>query len=393
MDNRKSKTTSKKSNKKQRQRKIPKGGNQHQHQHQQWMDDFTTRVVDDTQQFVNDFQNNSESLVNTFLNIFNGDDRDKKKEVCKELNLETCPNYLVQEEAEQLVSNISETQPPPIPPRTSIPQTHAMTSVESTAPMPPPRRTRREKQNNLTRLNELEEIDDTSNVPNQTEDMDMYSKFNTIYNSLIDTMYDKYKSRNSGNIRDNNLKTILMTMSLIPTITQDLETLTQHERDTLEESYKLLLTVVKNNCDSSSWKRFQCNTLSHTVGENDFYKVLKGDSKLYSDTAIPSETLLKFIKLITPKVLETFAKIKDEQVLPIIIELKEFAKYYSIDIKLGGKYSKLAKQKNTSTNNIVKKFILGKERNVYKVSGSKKDHIKYKNNFITVSEYKIMMKQ
>jgi hypothetical protein len=34
-----------------------------------------------------------------------------------------------------------------------------------------------------------------------------------------------------------------------------------------------------------------------------------------------------------------------------------------------------------------KKIILGKERSVYKISGSRKDYIKYKGNLVTVSDF------
>ena len=40
-----------------------------------------------------------------------------------------------------------------------------------------------------------------------------------------------------------------------------------------------------------------------------------------------------------------------------------------------------------------KKIILGKERCVYKVPGSKKEHIKYKGTFVTVTDYIKLMKK
>jgi hypothetical protein len=39
-----------------------------------------------------------------------------------------------------------------------------------------------------------------------------------------------------------------------------------------------------------------------------------------------------------------------------------------------------------------KKVILGKERCIYKVKGSNKDHIKYKGTLITVADYKKLMR-
>jgi hypothetical protein len=38
------------------------------------------------------------------------------------------------------------------------------------------------------------------------------------------------------------------------------------------------------------------------------------------------------------------------------------------------------------------KEILGKSKRIYKVDGSKKEHVKHKGNIITVSDYKKLMK-
>jgi hypothetical protein len=62
-------------------------------------------------------------------------------------------------------------------------------------------------------------------------------------------------------------------------------------------------------------------------------------------------------------------------------------------------YSEIDYAKNLSTNGgskksskLPKKEILGKLRCVYKVPGSRKEHIKYKGQLITVSDYKKLMK-
>jgi hypothetical protein len=41
---------------------------------------------------------------------------------------------------------------------------------------------------------------------------------------------------------------------------------------------------------------------------------------------------------------------------------------------------------------IAKKIILGKERCIYKIQGSKSEHVKYKGSIITVTDYKKLMK-
>ena len=56
----------------------------------------------------------------------------------------------------------------------------------------------------------------------------------------------------------------------------------------------------------------------------------------------------------------------------------------SRQIPIGGK-------KNRKTA-VVKKIILGKERCIYKIPASKKEHVKYKGTLVTVADYKNIMK-
>jgi len=214
----------------------------------------------------------------------------------------------------------------------------------------------------------------------------------------------------------------------IPTITKDLTRLTTGDSSTFNNSYRLLLNVVNDNCLNNWLKEKACHMTSKGVNIGEFYKLLKNNSiYLKSQQPIPDSVLLNFIHLITPKIITNFAKVTDEDVSPIITEFTTFAKNNNIDFQLGGKKSqslytnilgklkklykfpkdrkkyvkhngsfmtineyKSLKDKNT---NKTKKIILGKERVIYKVPGSKKDHVKYKNNLITVSDFEKLMKK
>jgi hypothetical protein len=63
-------------------------------------------------------------------------------------------------------------------------------------------------------------------------------------------------------------------------------------------------------------------------------------------------------------------------------------------LKSGGKKSSRAVRKEIQGKPIVitKKVILGKERCIYKVRGSNKEHVKYKGSLIPVADFKKLMK-
>jgi hypothetical protein len=50
--------------------------------------------------------------------------------------------------------------------------------------------------------------------------------------------------------------------------------------------------------------------------------------------------------------------------------------------EIGGGYTKIKNKKN----------ILGKERCIYKISGNRKEYVKYKGELITVNDYKKIIK-
>jgi len=426
-------------------------------------------IESNTHNFVKDLQNNTENMVNSLLNIFNSNDNYQKQEMCKKLNMDSCPISLNKQDAQLIVEDNYPSHLPsrttvskPMLTPTSLPRHNTIVPTplprrNTMAPTPLPRRNtmaptplprRKTVQTSLlSPIQPQSQIQPLSPIPQYTshrdqikeiEDLenpeeDIFSKFNTIYNKLIDTIFEKYKSYNNlpskfGVITDEKLKGILFLMFGIPTITKDLTRLTTGDSSTFNNSYRLLLNVVKDNCLDNWLKEKACNMTSKGVNIGEFYKLLKNNSiYLKSQQPIPDSVLLNFIHLITPKIIINFSKVTDKDVSSIITEFTTFAENHNIDFQLGGKKSQslyanilgklkklykfpkdrkkyvkhngklitineYKKLKDKSTSN-KKKIILGKERVIYKVPGSKKDHVKYKNKLITVSDFERLMKK
>jgi hypothetical protein len=55
-------------------------------------------------------------------------------------------------------------------------------------------------------------------------------------------------------------------------------------------------------------------------------------------------------------------------------------------------YGDISGRKNGGSKASVKKVVCGKLRCIYKIHGSRKEHLKYKGQLITVAEYKKIMK-
>jgi len=410
-------------------------------------------IESNTHNFVKDLQNNTENMVNSLLNIFNSNDNYQKQEMCKKLNMDSCPISLNKQDAQQIVED---NYPSHLPSRTTVPKPMLTPTPlprhNTIAPTPLPRRNtmaptplprRKTVQTSLlspiqpqTQIQPWSQTQLMSPIPHRDQikaEEDIFSKFNTIYNNLIDTIFEKYKSYNNlpskfGVITDEKLRGILFLMLGIPTITKDLTRLTTGDSSTFNNSYRLLLNVVKDNCLDNWLKEKACNMTSKGVNIGEFYKLLKNNSiYLKSQQPIPDSVLLNFIHLITPKIIINFSKVTDKDVSSIITEFTTFAENHNIDFQLGGKKSQslyanilgklkklykfpkdrkkyvkhngklitineYKKLKDKSTSN-KKKIILGKERVIYKVPGSKKDHVKYKNKLITVNDFERLMKK
>ena len=375
-------------------------------------------IQSNTHNFVNDLQNNTENIVNSLLNIFNSNDNNQKQEICKNLNMDSCPMSLSKQDAQQIVSNYKPSLPrrttipkpllPPTPlprhytipqtplprhytipqtplprhntiPQTPLPRRKTVQSpIQPRSPIQPqsPIQSRSPIQSQyISRQEQIQQIDDIE---------DVFSKFNTIYNQLIGTIFEKYKDYKNGlEITDENLKGILLLMKIIPTITQDLKRLTTEDRSTFRNSYQLLLDIVTNNCLKNWATDNLCNLSSKGAKAGKIYTLLKDDAKTYlhSKKPIPDSVLLNFIQIITPKIITNFAKVTDKDVSPIILDFKTFATNNKISFQLGGK-----KSQSLYTN------ILGKLKKLYKFPKDRKKYVKHNGSFITVSEYKNYMK-
>jgi hypothetical protein len=150
------------------------------------------------------------------------------------------------------------------------------------------------------------------------------------------------------------------------------------------------------------------NITKYTILNNDIYKkYIKSvhfpeDDDKSSDTTIdekPQESLEKLIKTLRDIVNEnTYIEyiinkykrdsISKEQIYKELIEHLKNIKYSSLTIN---KRDETLEQ--SGGNNKQYKEILGKRRRIYKIKGSRKEHVKYKGELIPVSDYKKLVKK
>jgi hypothetical protein len=79
------------------------------------------------------------------------------------------------------------------------------------------------------------------------------------------------------------------------------------------------------------------------------------------------------------------------------VQAESFAKLDKKENSIFGKISSMLRRTNNNTTTNTgggskSKEILGKQRRIYKVAGSRKEHVKYKGQLIPVSDYKKLMK-
>ena len=85
-------------------------------------------------------------------------------------------------------------------------------------------------------------------------------------------------------------------------------------------------------------------------------------------------------------------KIKDGKAKPNDnIELKGLENQFDIEKRKADRYSHNGGAK-TVVKKTIKKIVCGKLRCIYKIPGSRKEHLKYKGRLITVADYKELMK-
>jgi len=175
-----------------------------------------------------------------------------------------------------------------------------------------------------------------------------------------------------------NFKNMMSIVKRLPDIDTTLPYLLRDKNKNLKDRYNAILYLLKSKC-SGGWKGAICSAAISILRDKDIqglYDKLKENAD--NDVKITDEVLIKFI----------------EDVVPIMKKklnnMVEFEKYLN-------KLDKIQKDLNMyrpakGGKKSTKKVILGKERCIYKVKGSNKDHIKYKGTLITVADYKKLMR-
>ena len=196
--------------------------------------------------------------------------------------------------------------------------------------------------------------------------------------------------------------------------------------DTFINNHKKVVEVIKalkgnKELDNDTNRRVECSYYKtyDDIGNNNITKEvltlqkveeIKGIQKGYCDKLFEeNDKELQFISKQTRTIdtnINLLLKIISEnrnnaeivsKLTPLRIKLQEYKGMifeYIIPFKCGenGIKGLLSGKGGGSYKKTNKKNILGKERCIYKISGDRKEYIKYKGNFIAVREYKKLMK-
>ena len=230
-------------------------------------------------------------------------------------------------------------------------------------------------------------------------------------------------------------KNMISLLKALPNIDNNLDALVKEDIKGLEGRYNTILRLLKGQC-SGIGMGFICGTAASALGKDilALYDKLKKSSD-NSTTTIDKPTLLGFIYDIVPIMITNLTGIKefeeeigllkeiekDEVIKPIskspkggkkssgavrkeilgkLMKIyripndkKEYVRHkgHLITIKQFKEEAKEANHAKPRKPSAVKKVVLGKERCIYKVQGSKKEHIKYKGALIPVADYKKLM--
>jgi hypothetical protein len=213
---------------------------------------------------------------------------------------------------------------------------------------------------------------------------EIISTFYTTFNEILMIVN---KDRNNPDKSDPFVELMRM-VNRLPEIDKSLNALIAKEVKDLKSVYLKILQLLKENC--SGWRGTFCSGAVLILGDDvkKLYEELKKNIKLTEDE-ISTDILIKFIEDVLPIMKPKLAKIDIE----FEIQNKALVKITGLLKQSGGKKSSRAIRKEIQGKHIVitKKLILGKERCIYKVQGSNKEHVKYKGSLIPVADFKKLM--
>ena len=273
-------------------------------------------------------------------------------------------------------------------------------------------------------------------------DAQLIGYFDKTFLSILNKV-DNYVVKKVYQNESKEFKNMMYIVSNLPNIKKSLPQLVKPEITLFNERYKKILDLLKAEC-SGIFSQPLCSAAANVIG-TDVSKLYE-DLKTNADNTsfeITDEVLIGFIKGVLPIMIPKLSGIKEfeddvfklngiagalglktmittqqpsaggkkssratyKEILGKQMKIytkpndkKEYVKHkgYLISIreyKEHMKHMKHGATGGTATGGpTTKKVILGKERCIYKVQGSKQDHIKYKGSLITVSDYKNLMK-
>ena len=226
-------------------------------------------------------------------------------------------------------------------------------------------------------------------VLNSAKQEIIISKFYTTFQDILKIVKrDRHNELTQPNFQD-----LMKMVNKLPDINKSLDTLivkdnSSQDQKNLKGVYLKILQLLKENC--SGWRGTFCSGAVLILGGDvqKLYDELKKKINIIEEN-ISNEILIKFIKDVLPIMKPKLADINEFNA-----ENKSLDEIASLLQQGGGKKFSRAVRKEIQGKPIVitKKLILGKERCIYKVQGSNKEHVKYKGSLIPVADYKKLMK-
>jgi len=195
-------------------------------------------------------------------------------------------------------------------------------------------------------------------------------------------------------------KTTISLLSTLPDIDNSMNELVSNKIINLKGRYDTILKLIKRKCSGMVTKP-ACYIAAVALGPD--IRVLYDILKINSDIPnfnIDETTLLNFINMVAPIMsgkLNNINEFKEalDELKDLINNNPDLIEATPVVSSTGGKnsanHAKPTKAPAKPTAKHTKKVILGKERCIYKVEGSKKEHIKHKGALIPVADYKKLM--
>ena len=269
----------------------------------------------------------------------------------------------------------------------------------------------------------------------EQKELNVIVEFDNVFKKILEIV-KKYigEGKISTNGRTAQFKTMISLLRALPNIDKNLEALLDKNITNLEERYTAILGLIHYQC-SGYGTSFICGAAAGALGEDisALYEKLKNNSK---KPVINDNILLEFVIDVVPimilklininEFLEAFNELEviekylisqgktkappkggkkssgtvRKEILGKLMKIykipndkKEYVRHkgHLITIKQFKEEAKAANHAKPRKPLAVKKVVLGKERCIYKVQGSNKEHIKYKGALIPVADYKKLM--